>query len=55
MLKTKKNDEEHEIHFAKSLVKLLKINGKKENYYTKNKFVILNERRFDQILCFSKK
>lgn len=54
MLKTKKYDEEHEMHFAKSLVKLIKINEKIEDYYVKNKLVILNERQFDQILCFSK-
>ena len=54
MLKTKKYDEEHEIHFAKSLVKLVKINEKIEGYYVEHKLVILNGSRFDQILCFSK-
>jgi len=54
VLKTNKYDEEHEIYFAKSLVNLLKINEEIEDYYAKNKLVILNERRFDQILCFSK-
>jgi hypothetical protein len=54
VLKTKKYDEEHEIHFAKSLVKLVKTNEKIEGYFVKNKLVILNGRRFDQILCFSK-
>lgn len=54
VLKTKIYDEEHEIHFAKQLIRLLKVNEMIVEDFVENKIAKLNERQYEQILCFSK-